>query len=286
MNKKTDRDALRVEDWAGEMGERWLSHVGTFEDMLAPVGSALLARANYQRGERVVDIGCGGGVSSHAIAQQIAPSGSVVGVDISATLISECQRRAHAVRLSNCTFVNADAATASIVGAPFDRLHSRFGSMFFAEPVGAFQNLGKMLRSGGRADFAVWASAQNSPWVSGLMGVLRRHIDMPKPEPRTPGPFALDDPDYFGSLLRGGGFTDLDFHLWRGTQWIGGSGASPAQALSFVLNAMSFGDVAKEQPEPIQVKIRAELLELFAAHASPQGVGMEAIAWLVAARRQ
>jgi SAM-dependent methyltransferase len=285
MSNKTNKDALRVEDWAGEMGQRWLSHVDSFEEMIAPVGAALLERADYQRGERVVDVGCGGGISSRAIAQQVAPSGSVVGVDISAALIGESQRRAQTAGLSNCSFVQADAAVASIPGAPFDRLHSRFGSMFFPEPAVAFQNLGKMLRSGGRADFAVWAPAQNSPWVSELMGVLRRHIDMPKPEPRAPGPFALDDPDYFGSLLRGGGFTDLDFHFWRGTQLIGGKGATPEKAFSFVLDAMSFGDVAKEQPEPIRANIRAELIELFQAHASPQGIGMEAIAWLVSARR-
>jgi hypothetical protein len=187
--------------------------------------------------------------------------------------------------LRNLRFVADDATAIVLPEAPFDRLHSRFGSMFFADPPAAFRSLGNLLRSGGRADFAVWAPAQNSPWVAGLMSVLRRHIDMPKPDPRAPGPFSLDDPDYFGGLLRGGGLTDLDFLLWRGTQWIGGPGANADSALDFVLNAMSFGDVANDQPPDVQARIKSELRELFKAHESAQGIGMEAIAWLVSARR-
>ena len=281
----TAADSLRAEEWAGEMGERWLRHLDRFESMIAPVGEALLVRANYQPGERVIDVGCGGGASARAIAAQVAPAGVVVGIDVSPVLVAEAARRAELAGSANARFMTADAATAVLADAPFDRLHSRFGSMFFAEPAPAFRNLARMLKSGGRADFAVWAAAKDSPWVAELMGVLRRHIDMPKPEPHAPGPFALDDPDYFGGLLRQAGFADLDFHLWRGTQWIGGPGTSPEGALEFLLQAMSFGDVVNEQSPDVQQVVRAELLELFRTHATAAGVGMEAIAWLVAAQR-
>jgi SAM-dependent methyltransferase len=217
-------DSLKAEDWAGEMGQRWLHHLDQFESMISPVGEALLARADYQPGERVVDIGCGGGASSRAIAQRVAPSGSVFGIDISPELIDEAQRRADIAGICNATYVAADAASIQLPSAPFDRLHSRFGSMFFTDPAPAFRNLGGMLRRGGRADFGVWAPAKDSPWVAGLMGVIRKYIDMPKPEPHAPGPFALDDPEYFGGLLKQAGFTDIDFHLWRGSQLIGGAG--------------------------------------------------------------
>jgi SAM-dependent methyltransferase len=286
MSTKTaPTESLRAEDWAGEMGLRWLKNLDKFENMIAPIGSELLQRADYQPGERVVDIGCGGGASTRQIAARVKPGGFALGVDIAPMLVAEASRRAELAGEMNARFVTADAATTRLPEAPFDRLHSRFGSMFFPEPAGAFANLASLLRSGGRADFAVWAPAKESPWVSELMGILRRHVDMPKPEPHAPGPFALEDPDYFGGLLRGAGFSDVDFHLWRGTQWIGGPGARAVDAQDFVMNAMSFANVADEQPPAVRQAIAADVLALFRGYETAQGVGMGAIAWLVSARR-
>jgi hypothetical protein len=157
--------------------------------------------------------------------------------------------------------------------------------MFFADPPAAFRNLGSMLKPGGRADFAVWAPAKDSPWVARMMEVMRNHLELPKPEPHAPGPFALDDPDYFGGLLRQGGFDQLDFTLWSGEQPIGGVGSTAISAVEFVLSAMSIGDLAKDQPAEVGTRIRADLLKLFRAHQQPGGVMMGAIAWLVSARR-
>lgn len=283
--KNAPADSIRAEDWAGEMGQRWLRSLDRFESMIAPIGDALLQRAAYRPGERVVDIGCGGGASTRQIAARVAPGGFALGVDIAPMLVEEATRRAELAGQANARFVTADAAKVALPEAPFDRLHSRFGSMFFTEPAAAFANLGRMLGTGGRADFAVWAAAKENPWVAGLMGVLRSHLDLPKPEPHAPGPFALEDPEYFGGLLRGGGFTDVDFHLWRGTQWIGGPGSTATEARDFVMSSMSFADLAKEQPAPVREAIEADILKLFRAHESAEGVGMEAIAWLVAARR-
>ena len=87
-------DALNAEDWAGEMGDRWLRNLDRFESMLAPISVALFQQANYMPGQRVVDVGCGGGSTSVAIARLVAPQGSVVGVDISSALVAEAKRRA------------------------------------------------------------------------------------------------------------------------------------------------------------------------------------------------
>lgn len=142
---------------------RWLANLDRFESMIAPVGDALLARVGLRAGERVVDIGCGGGATSREIARRVQPGGTVVGVDISAALVAEAARRSASAGLTNAAFVVADAAAALPAGAPFDRLVSRFGSMFFANPAAAFHNLGRMLRTGARADFAVWAPARARP---------------------------------------------------------------------------------------------------------------------------
>jgi len=285
MSDTRTAERIGAEDWAGEMGERWLLNLDRFESMIAPVGEALLQRAGYRSGEVVLDVGCGGGASTRMIATRVGPQGRVMGVDISAHLIAECERRAHAASIANAHFVVADAAAVKLPPASYDRLHSRFGSMFFPEPVAAFANLARLVRPGGRADFAVWAPARDNPWVAALMGILREHIDLPKPEPHAPGPFALDDPNYFASLLRPAGFTDLEFALWQGRQPIGGAGSTPESARDFVLNSMNWGEMLAEQPGDVRAAIEAKLLAMLAQHDTPRGVEMQALAWLVSARR-
>jgi len=278
-------ESIAGEDWAGEMGERWLANLDRFESMIAPVGDAVLARADFKPGERVIDIGCGGGATSRAIASRVAPNGFVLGLDISPVLIAEAERRANAAGLANVMFCVADAATADGHGAHYDRLFSRFGSMFFADPPAAFRNLGDMVRPGGRIDLAVWAPAKTNPWVAGLMGILRQHVEVPAPPPNAPGPFSLDDPDRVRALLSGGGFGEIDFFLWQGQQLIGGAGSTPASAVKFVLDAMSFGKLLAEHPASVRENVEKELRELFASHQTSDGVAMGAAAWFVSGRR-
>jgi ubiquinone/menaquinone biosynthesis C-methylase UbiE len=154
---------LKGEDWGGEMGDRWLANLDRFESMIAPIGAALLDRAAYQPGERVLDVGSGGGATTRAIAAAVAPGGEAIGLDIAPGLVAEAQRRADAEATAKARFVCADAATASLAQAPFDRLFSRFGSMFFEDPIPAFANLHAMLKPGARIDLAVWgATARQS----------------------------------------------------------------------------------------------------------------------------
>ena len=157
---------------------------------------------------------------------------------------------------------------------------------FFPEPAAAFRNLAGLIHPGGRADFAVWAPAKDNPWVGSMMGILRDYLDLPKPEPHAPGPFALDDPNYFGSLLRETGFTSLEFALWQGSQPIGGAGSTPESACDFVLNSMNVGDLLAEQPATVRSAVEARLLALFRGQHTPRGVEMQALAWLVSARRR
>ena len=199
-------DGFAAHDWAGQAGTRWLAQLDRFESMIEPIGKALLAQAAYTASETVVDIGCGGGWTTRQIAAAVGNTGFAFGLDISPDLVAAASDRATRSGLANIRFEQGDAACVMPEDAPFDRLFSRFGAMFFSEPYPAFANLRRMLREGGRLDIAVWAPIDENPWQRCIMGIIKEHIDLPTPQPRAPGPFALGDQDYVIDLLQSAGF--------------------------------------------------------------------------------
>jgi SAM-dependent methyltransferase len=277
-------DALKGEDWAGEMGVRWLASLDRFEGMIAPIGTALLERAAYRPGERVLDLGCGGGATTLAIAETVGPEGAAVGLDIAPMLVEAATRRA-ADAPSTARFVCADAATAILGEPPFDRLFSRFGSMFFAEPVPAFANLRAMLKPGARVDLAVWAHPRDNAWMMEVMGIVRAHVEVPPAIPRAPGPFAFEDLGYLGEVLTAAGFTGIQSVPYAGEQPVGGPEAGAAEATDFVLTSMAAGRILAEQGESVLAAARADLEAMFARHhRAGEGVMLACKAWLVSAQ--
>lgn len=276
-------ETLKGEDWAGEMGARWLASLDRFEGMIAPIGAALLARADYGSGERVLDLGCGGGATTLAIAERVGPSGAALGLDVAPMLIERARQRASGAG-STARFVCADAATASLDTPPFDRLFSRFGSMFFEAPVPAFTNLKAMLKPGARIDLAVWANPRDNLWMMEVMGVVRRHVEIPPAVPRAPGPFAFEDLAYLEEVLTGADFTGMDVLPYEGRQPVGGPGASPTAATDFVLTSMAVGRVLDEAGAPVRDAARSDLIDLFTQrYVEGEGVMLACKAWLVSA---
>lgn len=277
-------EALKGEDWAGEMGAKWLANLERFEGMIEPIGEALLKQAEFQPGERVLDIGCGGGGTTIAIAKAVAPSGDVLGVDISPDLTTASTQRATDAGVRNIRFMCADAASVQLAGAPYDRLFSRFGSMFFSEPHDAFANLASLLRPGARIDLAVWAAPRDNLWMMEMMAIVRRFVEAPPAIPRAPGPFAFEDLDYLREVLAAGGFSEPNIVSYEGLQPVGGVNATPHEAASFVLSSMAAGRLLDEQGPDVRAAAEFELIELFKAHqVEGQGVMMQGKAWLVSA---
>lgn len=175
-------------------------HLEQVSDHGTPV---LLEAAELSQGERVLDVGCGGGRQTLALAAAVGPTGAVVGIDISERMISLAQSRIEQADASHVSVQVGDAQT-EVFEAAFDRVVSQFGCMFFDDPATAYGNLCKALKAGGKLVCVVWQSADKMTWMP------NQALQPFMPEAESPiNPHALADPSYVESLLSEAGFTDI-----------------------------------------------------------------------------
>jgi SAM-dependent methyltransferase len=270
-------------DWQGATGEGWAANAGHYETMLADVGAALLDHAGFAPGERVVEIGCGSGRFARRIAAAVAPGGTVLGLDISPALAQLARQEAVEAGTGNLEILVADAQTAVPPGAPFDRLMSRFGVMFFANPAAAMANLHAMLAPGGRLDFAVWAGIEGNTWAGAVMEVARTHLGLPPRDPRAPGPFAFSDEAYLRTLLAGAGFQAVRFTPWRGKVRFGGPGVSAAEAAGLAVAGGTLAGPIQAAGEEARAALLADLAARMQPYLTDAGVLVPASVHLVTA---
>ncbi len=198
--------------WSEVAGPKWLSLEGAMEARLAPISTAVIAAAALQPGERVLDIGCGAGRTSQEAAQAAGETGYVLGIDIAAPMIEAARAHAGGPKpgIAPLEFALADAQTAHFT-PPFDVLISRFGIMFFDDPVAAFANLRASVKPGGRLAFAAWAPlAANPHWQIPLQLVAALTGPGNPGKPHAPGPLAFDDATYVRSLFEAAGWQNIE----------------------------------------------------------------------------
>ena len=269
--------AEQAAHWNGPGGQNWLKAQARLDHLMAGITRHALALANAQPGEAAIDVGCGPGTTTAALAAAVGPEGQVLGVDISRVLIDAAATR----RLSNATFVVADAGSHPFEAASVDLIFSRFGVMFFADPVAAFANLRRALKPSGRLAFVCWRSAQDNPWSRAPVQAAAPFLPpMPRPGPEEPGQFAFGDRARVERILTGAGFAGLaieplDVEIWMGRD--------PADV---VANAGRFGPLARplaEADPAAAVQAKAAIIEAMAPHATNEGVSLPGACWLVSA---
>ena len=177
-----EQNADQIAYWNGPAGQRWATRQQAQDILLGPVADILIDRAAPAVGERVIDVGCGSGVTTIAFARKVAPSGHAFGVDISGPMLERA--RASAPKDLPIDFVQADATVYPFDPASFDLLASRFGVMFFADPVLSFANMRKALKPSGRLAFACWREPRENPWMMAPLQAVYQHV--PKLPPQGP----------------------------------------------------------------------------------------------------
>ena len=223
--------------------------------------------------DHVLDIGCGAGRTTRQAART-ARQGSAYGVDVSAPAIRRARELARADGLGNVTFAHADAQTHRFPPEGFDLVMSRFGTMFFADPVAAFTNIGRALRPDGRLVMMVWQAAERNEWDV----ALREALGVGAAE--GPDPFSLADPATVRDVLRAAGFGQVAFTEVREPVHYG---TDVAAALEWV-RGFTCTRAALTSADPVAAEER--LRRMLAAHLRDDGVRFDSRAWIVTARRR
>ena len=189
----------------------WAAADRHLDVVTSPFGDLAMDRLSLGAGQRALDIGCGTGTTTMELAQRVGPDGDALGLDIAPTMIQIARERAAAAG-SNARFEVADVQVTDVGVARFDAAYSRFGVMFFSDPVAAFTRIRAEMKRGGALAFACWDVVFTNEWmltpaaaVIQVTGVLP-----PMPGPGEPSPFSLADPARIESVLAKSGFTAID----------------------------------------------------------------------------
>ena len=174
-------------------------------EMLGGVTRALVEAAGASPGQSILDLASGSGQPSLALAAATAPNGSVTATDMSAGMLAVAKENAERAGVANMRFRQANAESLPFPDRTFDRVTCRFGAMFFADAVGAMRECLRVLLPNGRAAFAVWG-APEQPFFGMTVGVLRRYVVLPKPEPGAPHVFRFAEPGSLAAVMREAGF--------------------------------------------------------------------------------
>lgn len=269
--------------WNEHGGPKWAAMQQQLDAQLEPLGRAAMDELKLEPSERVLDIGCGAGATSLALATRVAP-GEVLGLDISEPLLARARVRAEGV--ANLRFEAGDAQTFAFSGPPFDVLFSRFGVMFFADPVAAFANLGLALRPGGRVGFVCWRDISENPWATLPLEAALPHLaTAPEPPvPGAPGPFAFAEGSRMRDILERAGYVE-PVVARHDTDLLLGGGGGLDEAVYVALQVGPLGRALASLDDDTRAKARSAVRDALARHEGPLGVTLPAALWLVTARR-
>jgi SAM-dependent methyltransferase len=265
--------------WNAAGGNAWVDLQEVLDAAFAGIEELLADTVVAGGGRRVLDVGCGTGATTLAVARRLGDEGAPLGVDVSEPMIALARSRAQASGLA-ARFVTADAQEHPFEPAAFDTLISRFGVMFFEDPVRAFANLRGASVDGARLAAVVWRSAEENPFMTQAQRAAAPLLPpLPAPAPDAPGQFAFADPDRVRAILEGAGWTGV------GLEAIDVPCAMPeAGLLPYLARLGPVGRALGEADPALRERVLTVLREAFAPYVDGPHVRFTAACWLVRAR--
>lgn len=274
----TEPRPTQLEYWNSKVAEEWVRQADRTDAMFTALTQAGLDALQLQRGERVLDIGCGAGDTSLKAARLVGPGGRVVGVDISRQLLELGRERAGGL---NVDLIAADAGAGVIPGAPFDAAFSRFGVMFFDDPPAAFANVRASMKQGGRLVFICWRAFPENVWSFAPVGALAPLLAAPLPPPdeSLPGPFAFANAGKIEAILAAAGWRGVSVTPWDGALRVGANAEDAADYLLKI--GPSARAIAEHGLDPAAA--RRLIVNRLAEAQTADGVVLAAACWIVCA---
>jgi ubiquinone/menaquinone biosynthesis C-methylase UbiE len=276
-----ERNTDQIAYWNGAAGKHWTDQQQVQDAVLGPVSQILIDRADIKPGDRILDIGCGCGATSIAVAQRTGAGGHVTGIDISSPMLARA--RELAPQGAPIDFVLADATVYNFKPASVDMLFSRFGVMFFAQPEISFANIRKALRPKGRLIFACWRTPRDNQMLMLPLQEAYKHVPkMPEVKPEDPGPFSFASEDRVKRVLSEAGFSSiamervdlkLDVAVGRGLD----------AALETVLAIGPASRAIEGQPPDLVAAATASIRAALATHLTGNQVPLGGSIWMVTA---
>jgi ubiquinone/menaquinone biosynthesis C-methylase UbiE len=274
-----------IEAWNGVLFDRFLRFRHIVTTGLAAHGDEALRRHVPAPGSRVLDVGCGFGDTTLRLAELVGPGGQAVGIDAAERFVELARSEAVRAGMANARFLVGDAESARIDGR-FDMAFSRFGTMFFANPVFALRNIRDALIPGGRLCIVVWRRKLDNDWLHRAELVVNTLLDKPEhsDEPTCgPGPFSMANADTTSQVLLNAGFKEVALRRFDHRIQIG---RDLAEAVDFAMALGPAGEairLAGAGAERLRPRIATALRDALAGFAGPAGVHAPASTWIVEA---
>ncbi len=272
-----------AEFWNEEGGRKWVNFQEILDSSLSHFGHEAMDIAEIRPGEKVLDIGCGCGDTTLEMAQRVGRNGQVTGVDLSTIILEQAKYKITSMLKPVVNFNCVDAQSHDFTPQTYDLIFSRFGVMFFNDPVAAFHNMRLALKPNGRLVFICWQSLHENQWVSLPLQVAGNYAPLPTPSPpNEPGPFSFGASLRITEILKGAGYKSPSIQQYV-TKF--NLGRTPEKAAKFI-STIGPASFLMDDPDigyDIKISFMEELCQALALHQTDLGVELDAASWVVSA---
>lgn len=282
---QTTEDTAFVRFWNEVLAPKFIRFKHILVDGLSQHSAAIFPSLPVRGGNLVLDVGCGFGDTAVHLAERVRPAGSVIGIDCCDAFLDIARREVRSRGLANVSFVRGDAEVALPVNQ-FDFVFSRFGTMFFANPVAGLRNMRKALKPGGRMVHIVWRDRADNPWLSMAKDVVLRFLPPPGADAQTcgPGPFSMTGEETVRRMMASAGYEAIEFRRVDAPVLVG---KDIQDAIAFQLALGPAGEVFREagaEAEQKRPQIEMALAEAINRQKiAAEGIIMDSSSWVISA---